>query len=85
MEEQRLTVLIFGPQAHAIGAASVVVDEVTFPVSVAEIFQQLAIQHDGLRASIKLSRLAINHEFAGDEDMIQADDEVALIGMISGG
>jgi len=78
-------ILVFGPQALKIGGSEVWVRDMQFPIRVSELTDQLAIQYPALETSIAISRLAVNQEFAAAESWIQADDEVALIGLISGG
>lgn len=80
-----LQVLVFGPQAQAVGASSVAVTGVTLPTTASVVLELLAEQHVELNSSIKISRLAVNQKFASDETEIQLGDEVALIGLISGG
>lgn len=80
-----LQVLVFGPQAQAVGASAVSVAGVTFPAMASDVLRMIAEQHSELQSSIKVSRLAVNQNFAGDDTEIQFDDEVALIGLISGG
>ena len=78
----KFTVKLFGPQAQQVGAAEVQVE--TQP-TVGAILEAVAQAHPALQASISVSRLAVNHGYAAPEDVVEATDELALIGMISGG
>lgn len=83
--QHQLQILVFGPQAQTVGASSVDLENVTLPTTASKVLRLLAEQHSELQTSIKISRLAVNQKFASDDTEIQADDEVALIGLISGG
>lgn len=72
-------------QAQAVGGTSVVVDGVRFPIPVAEVLRRIGSQHESLQSSIGVSRLAVNQSFADADTLIRTGDEVALIGLISGG
>lgn len=78
-------VLLFGPQALKIEATEARVRDIEFPIRVSDLITELTRQYPVLESSIVVSRLAVNQEFASPEWFIQADDEVALIGLISGG
>lgn len=79
-----IDVLLFGPQAGLHGAplARIEVDQVT---TAGDVLRALADAAPALRDSLRKSRLAVNHEFVGPGAPIAAGDEVALIGMVSGG
>ena len=79
-----LTVKVFGPQARLLGREQVTValDE---PATCHDVRRALAATEPALAASLDASRFAVNHEYVKDEQRVAADDEVALIGMISGG
>ena len=78
-------VLVFGPQALKIEATEAWVRDIEFPIRVSDLITELARQYPALKSSIVVSRLAVNQEFVSPESFVQADDEVALIGLISGG
>ena len=66
-------------------AASVSV-ELTIPQPTAKHLKQaIAQQYPPLAQSIPTSRVAVNHAYVRDAAFISADDELALIGLISGG
>lgn len=49
------------------------------------VLEALARESEALAPSLAASRLAVNHAFVGDEHALSPGDEVALIGMVSGG
>ena len=77
-------VLLFGPQAALAGASAVDVTVADAPTPTG-LLAALSTQHPSLADSLGASRLAVNHEFADPASAIQPGDEVALIGMVSGG
>ena len=80
----RVEVLLFGAEAQALGRRSAAV--VTEPGSTcATLLQQLAKDYAPLRPLLGAARFAINSEFAGPDRVVHEGDEVALIGMVSGG
>lgn len=78
-------VLLFGPQARLAGSEAVDVSIDQPKVTAETVLAALGEQHTVLQESIPSSRLAINHEFAGATDPVGPSDELALIGMVSGG
>lgn len=78
-----VTVLLFGPQAALAGARTLRLD---VPCgTVAGVRQALAQACPALASSLPASRFAVNQEFAADGDAVRSFDEIALIGMVSGG
>ncbi|QDT69194.1 ThiS family protein [Planctomycetes bacterium MalM25] len=75
--------LLFGPQAALAGEREIIVtaEEPT----AGRVLEALAQASETLAPSLAASRLAVNHKFVGDEHPIRPGDEVALIGMVSGG
>ena len=80
----QVRVLLFGPEAAAVGRDSVTV-EVPAGADSRTVREQLGIDWAVLAPFLGSSRLAVNHEFAGPDRKINASDEVALIGMVAGG
>ena len=80
----RVRVLLFGPQADAAGRSAVEL-ELPEPADCRTLRERLAAAHPELAPSMAASRLAVNHEFAPPEQTIREGDEVALIGLVSGG
>ena len=81
----RLTVKLFGPQALEAGAREVDLHLAEGGVTVTELRRLLAESQPAIAATLPGSRIAINHEFAGENDVVRPGDEVAVIGMLSGG
>lgn len=79
-----IDVKLFGPQARLAGARALRVELGETP-TVAQVRAALAEISPALAPSLAASRFAVNHEFANDADTVKATDEVALIGMVSGG
>ncbi|WP_432799528.1 MoaD/ThiS family protein [Poriferisphaera sp. WC338] len=80
-------VLLFGPHANVLGADHAVVDieaagEV---VACGRLRSAMVQQYPALAGLMQGSRFAVNHAYVDDAAMIHEQDEVALIGMISGG
>lgn len=80
-----LPVLVFGMQARAIGSDRLTLANTESPIAASAVLSRIAETHPDLSASIGVSRLAVNHEFATAETLINEGDEVALVGLISGG
>jgi molybdopterin converting factor small subunit len=80
----RLEVLLFGPEARVVGSDRAAV-EVGAGATCAEVKARLAEAYPGLRGTLGAARVAVNSEFAEAERRIGPGDEVALIGLVSGG
>jgi len=77
-------VKLFGPQA-VLAEARVVTVRVGDGATGRDLRRALAQAVPALAQSLPGSRLAINHAYAADDQVVTAADEVALIGMVSGG
>jgi molybdopterin converting factor small subunit len=77
-------VLLFGPQARDAGRREVALELSDTP-TVTDVLRQLAQAEPSLKSSLATSRLAVNHKFADAAARVEATDELALIGLISGG
>jgi len=82
----KIRVLLFGPYADAVGADALTVafperNEVTTP----EILAALRREAPSIAAALPSARLAVNERFADFEQRVSESDEVALIGLVSGG
>ena len=80
-----LYVKIFGPQALLAETRACKITITGDRTSAAEVLKAVADAYPSLASSIESSRLAVNQEFASPEQPVMAQDELALIGMISGG
>ena len=79
-----IEVKIFGPQARLAQRSSIRI--ALEPAATCEALRaKLAEAEPELAPSLPRSRFAINHEFAAESQAIREGDEVALIGMVSGG
>ena len=79
-----ITVRLFGPEAEAVGCPQVTVGVGGAPTC-RELREALADRHPALAPRLATCRFAVNHTFVGDEHPVAGDDEVALIGLVSGG
>jgi molybdopterin converting factor subunit 1 len=61
--------------------------EIALPdgAAVAELRRQLAAQWPLIRTLLSRSAIAVNHDFADNERVLQSTDEVAVIPPVSGG
>ena len=80
----RVEVLLFGPQAAIAGDRRVSLD-VPLPASLGGVRGALAAACPGLAPTLPASRLSVNRRFAPDSTEVLPGDEIALIGMVSGG
>lgn len=81
----RVTVLLFGPQAQRAGRREISVELPGESTTCAQLRRALASAAPELGPTLPQSWLAVNHEYAGDDHPVTERDEVALIGMVSGG
>lgn len=80
----RLTVLLFAGIRQRIGAAQIEV-ELREPATVAELREQIARAHPEIGEALAHCRVAIDEDFARDEDPIRPGQTLALIPPVSGG
>src|SRR5258708_23892394 len=80
----KVRVLLCGPEAAAVRRESVEI-EVAEPATCAGLLSRLGADFPALQAFLGAGRFAVNREFAPMEGAIGAGDEVALIGLVSGG
>ncbi len=83
-EKLEVRVKLFGPEARTAGVAevSIFVGEGARASAVPAGVERAC---PALRGRLGHCRVAVNHAFAGDEALIGPGDEVALIGLVSGG
>jgi molybdopterin converting factor small subunit len=82
--QKPLTVLLFALAKEKLGR-DFVMPELPLPTSVQALKEKLVADHPDLATLIVISRVAVNHSFAPDWQMIRGDEEVALIPPVSGG
>jgi len=80
-----IDVLLFGAEAEAAGRRHVTLDTDVTQLNCAALRSELAEAEPSLRPHLASCRIAINHDFADEDAVIHDGDEVALIGMVSGG
>ena len=80
----RLTVLLFAGVRARLGVPQVEL-ELAEPVTVAGLRERLAAAHPQIGPSLAGCRIAVDHEFAGDDRIIREGQEVAVIPPVSGG
>lgn len=79
-----VTVKLFAAEARAVGRSEVTVELAGEP-SCDRLRAVLAELYPPIEPLLGSARFAVNSEFVGPEHVIQPGDEVALIGMVSGG
>lgn len=79
-----MKILLFAGLADAVGRPSVEVD-VTSPVKVKELKRLVAETHPAAKNGLETCFAAINQDYADDEAVVEANDEVAFIPPVSGG
>lgn len=80
----RLTVLLFAGIRARLGVDQLEV-EVDEPITVAKLRERLAETHPQIGPSLAICRIAVDHEFASEGDLVREGMEVALIPPVSGG
>ena len=78
-------VLLFGPIARAAGGSPVIVTDPSPSMSVTQLIERLSVQTPAIASMLRASRIARNQAFVGAEDVVSCEDELAVIGMVSGG
>lgn len=81
----KIKVLLFGPQARLAGESAVTLELPADDATASRVLATLGDQSAPLAPTLANSRLAINHAYARPGDAVTEHDEVALIGMVSGG
>ena len=80
----RIDILLFGPQAELAGTDRIPLD-LSESATVSDAITRLGQAVPTLASTLEVSRLAVNHDYAAPTDTLSEGDEVALIGMVSGG
>ena len=78
-----LTIKLFGPQAQLVGKRELVVTPAE--LTVGSVLSAISQTYPELASTLSVSRLAVNQDWTAPEDPVRASDELALIGMVSGG
>ena len=77
-------VLLFGAESTALGRSHVDV-ALDGDRSCRALLKRLGESYPALLPHLSIARIAVNSEFAPPERTIGAHDEIALIGLVSGG
>jgi len=81
----KINVLVFGPLAQRAGCRMIMLDLPDGCVTCRQVRAALVQTVPRLAEVLPGCRLAVNHEYADDDRVVTGQDEVALIGMVSGG
>ncbi len=81
----RVEVLLFGAESEAAGCDRAAVELPGSRATCAEVKEGLSRAFPRLRSHLGAARFAVNGEFAGLDHPVGESDEVALIGLVSGG
>ncbi len=77
-------VLLFSVLRERIGASSLTVS-LSEPVTAALLLERIADAHPPIRPALSCVRVAVNQEYVGQDHLVRAGDEIALITPVSGG
>ena len=78
-------ILLFGPLSSEAGTDRIRVSLPAGGVTGDELRRTLAREHPELASLLPSHRFSRNQEIVTDSDTLAPDDEIALIGMVSGG
>lgn len=81
----QVNVKVLGALPAILGRNNIELHFATEPVTCRELQSRLVEEGTEYSRVLAACRLAVNHEFASPDQMIREQDEVALIGMVSGG
>ncbi|MGB9618943.1 MoaD/ThiS family protein [Thermogutta sp.] len=82
---ESLRVFLFGAEATLLGTSEIFVPAEEGIRTVRDLRSWLAGRYTELRPLISQIRVAVNHRFAADDTPLGPNDEIALIGKVSGG
>ena len=77
-------VMLFGAEAAAVGERIVNLDIDGAGITADDIKTHLQRAYPGL-SGLAACRVAVNQRFVSDDHQLTADDEIALVGPVSGG
>lgn len=81
----QVTVRLLGVVGQIMARREILLEFATEPVTCDDLKKRLLANCAEHSRVLSACRLAVNHEFALPDDMVHERDEVALIGMVSGG
>ena len=76
---------LFGHEAQLLGKQEIFVQATQLPVTCEQLSKIIAEAEPKLTQYMAHCRLAVNHEYAGKQQAVSPDDEIALIGAVAGG
>lgn len=77
--------LDFGDASGAIAAATTAATTSTVAVTAAQVMAKLGEEYPAMGEMLAVAKLAVNCRYACPDQVVTADDELALIGMVGGG
>ncbi|MEE8331728.1 MAG: MoaD/ThiS family protein [Acidimicrobiia bacterium] len=77
-------VMLFGAEAAAAGERSLDLEIPEGSVTADELKLHLSEAYPGL-SGVPSCRVAVNQKFVGGDEIVTSDDEIALVGPVSGG
>ena len=80
-----IRILLFGPMAGVAGADSLELEIDGSATTCSALCDLLTSKHPHLARMLPAHRFAVNSQFVRDDQRVTPADEVALIGMVSGG
>ncbi|QQE09986.1 MoaD/ThiS family protein [Planctomycetota bacterium] len=81
----KINVHLFGPYIQVAGADTILVNISSSNIMCNDLMNAIRDQYPDLAPYVNNSRLAINHTYAQSDQLITPDEEIALIGLVSGG
>lgn len=81
----KLTVLLFGPYADTVNDSSVTLEIASSMCSAGEVKASLAQQYPELSGMLSAARIAVNQQAVQPDHPVHESDELAVIGLVSGG
>lgn len=84
-QNSELVIRVFGPQAQLVNDSVLHLGNLALPVTAETLLTRIGQTYPVLEDSVRQSRLAVNHQFASESDVISGGEELALIGLVSGG
>lgn len=83
--EPAVRVRLFGQQAELMAAREISVPVTESALTATSLLKAIAEAYPDLQQSLPVSRLAVDHQYIDDTQVIDPSQEIALIGLISGG
>lgn len=80
----KMNVLLFGPYAETAGDSSVTVD-ISSSSTAGDVKARLGEQYPKLRGMLNAALIAVNHQAVRPSHVVCKTDELAVIGLVSGG